>query len=422
MRLLAGKCYLKRSWLGPLLERSSAIDSNLIRRREIDSERPSRGTVIILCPGGLEHGGGIGRQMGYFLQAQDAARGKVRYRVVDPRGPWYIADSPLYLGRAMPYFTGAVLALIQARLLSAPCLAHVNIAGRGSTIRKVVLTTVARALGMRYVLHLHDPNYADYYLGRGTILKTLIATAFGRAAAVVVLGTQDQNVISQLLRVPKDRVAILPNAVPDPMSSVARKPRTGKTCHLLFLGRLSARKGVPELLRALASPAMTSLHWHATLAGDGPLNEFRKLADDLGILGRMRFPGWLDESGVRQLCADADILVLPSRGEGLAMSVLEGLSHGLAVVTTPVGAHLEVIESEVSGIFVPPGDVPALASALARVIDDESLRRRLGIGARERFLKEFHIRRYASRLGQLHAGLLGYEHAEPEPIEEGQNT
>jgi glycosyltransferase involved in cell wall biosynthesis len=393
----------------------------LIRRRKIDGKRLPRRTVLIFCAGGLEHGGGIGRQMGYFLRAQETVRGKVRYRVVDPRGPWYIGDSPFYFVCAMPYFIAAVLALIRARLLSTPCLAHFNIAGRGSTIRKVILATVAGALGMRYVLHLHDPDYADDYHGRGTIFKTLVATAFRRAAAVVVLGTRDQSVVSHVLRVPKDRVVILHNAVPDPISSLARAPCAEKTCHLLFLGRLSARKGVPELLQALASPSMTSLHWRATLAGDGPLDEFRKSAHDLGILSRVRIPGWLDESGVRQLCADADILVLPSHGEGLAMSVLEGLSHGLAVVTTPVGAHLQVIEPEVSGIFVPPGDVPALAGALARVIDDESLRRRLARGARDRFLKEFDVRRYASRLGQLHAGLLGYLRAEPEPIEEGQN-
>ena len=391
------------------------------KRNLSDRDQLPGGTVLIVSAGGLEHGGGIGRQMGYFLRAYDATRGKVHYQVVDPRGPWYIAGSPLYIGRAMPYFAGAILALIWARLVSAPCLAHVNIAGRGSTIRKVALVAVARALGMRYVLHLHDPDYADDYLGRGAILKRLILTAFRRAAAVVVLGTRDQHVVSQLLKVPTDRVAILPNAVPDPMPSLSRTSRAGQTCHLLFLGRLSARKGVPELLRALASPSMQRHPWRATLAGDGPLDEFRKVADDLGILGRVHFPGWLDESEIRQLCTDADVLVLPSHGEGLAMSVLEGLSHGLAVVTTPVGAHLEVIEPEVSGIFVAPGDVPALAGALARVIGDESLRWRLGGEARDRFLKEFDVRHYASRLGRLHANLLGYGQAEAEPVEEGQN-
>ena len=64
------------------------------------------------------------------------------------------------------------------------------------------------------------------------------------------------------------------------------------------------------------------------------------------------------------------------------------MSHGLAVIATAVGAHSEVIEPEESGLFVSPGDVPALADALAHVINDESLRERLGRGGRQRFLAE----------------------------------
>jgi glycosyltransferase involved in cell wall biosynthesis len=152
---------------------------------------------------------------------------------------------------------------------------------------------------------------------------------------------------------------------------------------------------------------MKQRRWMATLAGDGPIDEFRNLAEDLGIVERLHFTGWLDQSAVGTLCAGADVLVLPSHAEGLAMSVLEGLSHGLAVITTPVGAHSEVIEPEVSGILVPPGDVAALAGALVRVIEDEGLRRRLAKGARDRFLEGFDVRRYAARLEQLHVGLFG---------------
>ena len=89
------------------------------------------------------------------------------------------------------------------------------------------------------------------------------------------------------------------------------------------------------------------------------------------------------------------------------MSVLEGLAHGLAVVATPVGAHAEVIEPERSGLLVPPGDVAALAAALARVIGDPALRERLRAGARQRFLDRFDVRSYASRLARLHVALLG---------------
>jgi glycosyltransferase involved in cell wall biosynthesis len=377
------------------------------------------GTVLIITPGGLENGGGIGRQMGYFLRAYQASEQRLHYRVVDSRGPWYIGSSPLYGAGAVIYFVAAIRALFQARL-SSPCVAHVNIAGHGSTIRKVILLAIARALGLRYVLHLHDNDYAKYYRSRGTVYKRLIAATFRRAAAVVVLGRRDLEFVSQTFQLRVDRTTVLHNAVPDRFPEIDKRRVPGKPCHLLFLGRLSARKGVPELLRALATPTMKHRTWRATLAGDGPIDEYRNLAEDLGIVERLHFPGWLDEVGVNALCADADVLVLPSYAEGLAMSVLEGLSYGLAVITTPVGAHSEVIEPEVSGIFVPPGDVAALANALVRVIDDDSLRGELARGARERFLEGFDVRRYASRLGQLHAGLFAPPRDHPKLAEKAQ--
>jgi glycosyltransferase involved in cell wall biosynthesis len=357
--------------------------------------------------------------MGYFLRGLDASPKGLGYRVVDSRGPWFVGASPLYSCGAVAYLGYAVLALLLARCSLRSCLLHVNITGRGSTIRKVLLLTVARVLGLRYILHLHDYDYADYYRGRRPYLKRLIATTFRRAAAVIVLGRRDREVISQTLELPRDRVIILHNAVPDPMPDVARVRDVGQPCHLLFLGSLIARKGVPELLKALASLPTMTRDWRATLVGGGQIDEFRKLAKNLGMVDKVSFLGWVDEAGVTALCAHADVLVLPSHAEGLAMSILEGMSHGLAVIATPVGAHSEVIKLEESGLFVSPGDVPALAGALARVINDESLRERLGRGGRQRFLAEFDVRLYASRLTNLHARLLGFGRPESESIVEG---
>ena len=117
-----------------------------------------------------------------------------------------------------------MLTLFRARL-SSPCVAHVNITGRGSTIRKIILLTVARAIGLRYVLHLHDYDYAEYYRSRGTFLKRLIATMFRRAVAVVVLGRRDLEVVSQSLQLSRDRMIVLHNAVPDPSASISIERR-----------------------------------------------------------------------------------------------------------------------------------------------------------------------------------------------------
>jgi glycosyltransferase involved in cell wall biosynthesis len=357
------------------------------------------GTVIVVTPGGLEHGGGIGRQMGYFLKANRARRGKIRYRVVDSRGPSHIAFAPFYLLAALGQ-------LLMARLTQPSVVAHINVAGRGSTIRKLMIFLLNRTIGLPYILHLHDYDYADDFNRRGRIAKSLIRKMFQRATCVVVLGRRDRDIALRLLGLRDDRVITLNNAVPDPGPARLRPARPDEPCHLLFLGRLSARKGVPDLLDALAKPSLRDLDWRLTLAGDGPLEDYRRVAGDLGLLDRLKFTGWLGEAEIGALCSEGDVLVLPSYAEGLAMSVLEGLAHGLAVITTPVGAHCEVIEPEVSGILVPVGDETALAESLVRVISDAALRRRLADGARRRFLEKFEVGGYAARLDRIHTTLL----------------
>jgi glycosyltransferase involved in cell wall biosynthesis len=344
--------------------------------------------------------------MGYFLGARENDRAGLTYQIADSRGPWFLGASRLHISLSGLQLARAMLKLLRVRLSTASCLAHVNITGRGSTIRKIVLVTFARTIGVRYLLHVHDFDYAEEYRQRGPLLKALIRSIFRGARKVLVLGARDQELLSKLLELPRHQISVLHNAVPDPLPDIAKQRPPGEPSHLLFLGHLSERKGVPELLRALAKPELASRNWRVTFAGGGPIDKYRAMARELGIADRLDFHGWVGQSEVRAMFADADALVLPSHAEGLAMAVLEGLSYGLAVVTTPVGAHSEVIEPDVSGILVPPGDVAALSDALLRVIDHKDLRDRLRVGARRRYLEKFDVRGYAERLSQLHASLL----------------
>ena len=362
------------------------------------------GTVLIVCPGGLEHGGGIGRMMGYFLDAETANPSGLTYEVVDSRGPWFLGAEQRQIGAAVGYLAGAMGQLLKARVATGAKVAHINITGRGSTLRKVVLTAFCRAIGLRYLLHVHDFDYADEYRHRGALMRFLIRRTFQGALTTLVLGKRDLGLLTDLLRLKPNQIQVLHNAVPDPGLLQEARPRS--ECHLLFLGHLSDRKGVPELLRALARPDVAAKPWRATLAGGGPIETYRGLAAELGIAERIDFPGWVDQAAVTGLCTTSDVLVLPSYAEGMAMSVLEGLSHGLAVVTTPVGAHDEVIEPERSGLLIPPGNVDALADALSRVIEDRGYRARLRAGARERFLDAFDVRGYREKLTLIHQEFL----------------
>nr|WP_209841907.1 glycosyltransferase family 4 protein [Rubellimicrobium aerolatum] len=335
--------------------------------------------------------------IGYVQDA--AARRGVRHAVVDTRGPrWSWAGSPLRLLAAMG-------SLAWGRATAPDRIHHIHIAGRGSTGRKLLLAGMARRLGCRHVLHLHDYDYAADVLRRPAWMQRRIAAMFAGADRVIALGRKDRDFVAGRLGVPADRIAILHNSVPDP--GLRPAPRPGAEPTILFLGRLSERKGVPELLRALAEPELARLPWRAVLAGDGPVEAYRAEAARLGLGDRVRMPGWLGEAEVRALCRSADILVLPSHAEGMAMAVLEGLAHGLAVVTTRVGAHEEVIEDGRSGLFVPVGDVPALAAALSDLVRDPGLRDRLSRGGRALFHDRFGIDGYLGRLDELYRGACG---------------
>ncbi len=356
----------------------------------------SGGRVIArhFLPGGREHGGGIGRLVGYIVD--EGARRSRPHAVTDTRGPRLsVLASPLRLA-------GAILVMVRDRIAQPSCIQHIHLAGRGSTIRKLVLTAVARAIGCVHVLHLHDPEYGVDVARRPSWMQRVIRGMFREADHVITLGGRDRQLMLNMLGVSPDRVTVMHNAVPDPGPRTSPERPEGSPVQILFLGRLSDRKGVPELIAALASDKMRRLGWTAVLAGDGPVDRFRDLVTANGLGSRVTLPGWLGEEEVKRLCRQSDILVLPSHAEGLAMSVLEGMAHGLAVVATRVGAHEEVLSDRETGLFVSPGDPLALADALARLIIDGTQRARLATRARARFEERLCIDAYMDALDMIY--------------------
>lgn len=351
-------------------------------------------TVRHYIAGGTEHGGGISRLVGYVLGSD---RTRFRHVVVDTRGPrWSPLLSPFHL-------LFALLAMTAGAIQRDPSLNQLHIAGRGSTIRKLVLAFWARIIAAPYVLHLHDYDYADDIARRPEWQQRAIRTMFRKADHVLVLGQRDADTVGRILGVPESRIGILRNCVPDPGP---REPAPNPQVKILFLGQLGPRKGVPELLNALAADALADDSWHAILAGDGPVDHYCEEARRLGLSDRVTFAGWVDTDRAARLRAQADILVLPSHGEGFAMAVLEGLAQGIAVVATPVGAHGEALVDDVNSLLVEPGDVDALATALARLVRVPALRDRIGAEGRRLYLRQFDLDLYVPALEAIQAMLM----------------
>jgi glycosyltransferase involved in cell wall biosynthesis len=98
----------------------------------------------------------------------------------------------------------------------------------------------------------------------------------------------------------------------------------------------------------------------------------------------------------------ADVFVMPSRAEGFGFTNIEAMSFGLPVISSRVGAIPEVIDDGVTGVLVHAGDVPALSSAMERLLADQPLAHRMGEAARAAFLAQFTLERFQAEIGRIY--------------------
>jgi len=174
---------------------------------------------------------------------------------------------------------------------------------------------------------------------------------------------------------------------------------------LLFVGRMVPYKGLDVLLRA-----MDGIQARAVLVGEGPLkSEWQRLAHDLGLGDRVMFPGEVSDRELVALYHACDLFVLPSitRAEAFGIVQLEAMACGKPVVSTllPSGVPWVNRDGE-TGIVVPPGDVPALRTALRGLLSDHPRRLSMGENGRRRVAAEFTIPRMISRTTALYDDIL----------------
>jgi glycosyltransferase involved in cell wall biosynthesis len=347
--------------------------------------------VWIYTPLGRGGEGGIDRLTDEIreVMAGGAAPTNLRLHYVTTRGRRSIAYSGFFL-------FGALLQTVVAGTFGHIDVAHVNLAAFGSTWRKWIVTSVLRLLAIPYVVHIHGSDFLESWDSGSKGLNRAIRQILGNSAQIITLGDAWNAPLVKRMPALADRITRLFNASKsfDGMSeSDEQYPE------IVFLGRLGARKGVPELITALEFlKALPS--WHATFAGDGAVDETRFEVAKRGLSSRITVNGWLDESQVQSLLRRASILALPSHMEVLPMAIIEGFAHGLAVVTTPVGVIAEIVNSE-TGILVQPGNVDELRVALENLINDKALRRRIGSGAKAFHDRELNIDIYVARLSEV---------------------
>jgi glycosyltransferase involved in cell wall biosynthesis len=228
----------------------------------------------------------------------------------------------------------------------------------------------------------HDPG----------VVRFLDRQAARMTNTVVAVSTRLENYLHDRVGIPRKQLTTIENGVdtdrfqPRVDSRAARVafgiPPTGLVVG--SVGRLEPVKAYDRVIRAIAiglERGILSEAPHLLLCGDGSERQhLQELARSLGLHDRVRFPGWVADPV--DAYAAMDVFVLPSRSEGLSVSLLEAMASGAVPLVTPVGANNEVLR-ELASQVVQAEDPAHFAAALAANLQSGERRQELSSTARQ---------------------------------------
>jgi glycosyltransferase involved in cell wall biosynthesis len=285
----------------------------------------------------------------------------------------------------------------------APALVHAH---AGAWRPAAVACALLRTPRLVYTEHGRDPLAPKWRtaIERWCSRRTDRATAVSNALAAELRRTLD------LPCEPR----VIANGVEAPTSGRRDREKLRRSLGLLpgqvlglTVGRLERAKDHALLLRAFSSIAAEIPQLHLALVGAGSLeSDLRAQAAGLGLRDRTTFAGYHDD--VTDWLKAADFFVLSSAHEGLPLSLLEAMAHGLPVVATAVGGIPEVLQGSGAGLLVPPGDEGTLGRAMANLAREPELRRQMGSRAQERS-GSFSLDGMIDRYCDLYESVLGPE-------------
>jgi glycogen(starch) synthase len=230
-----------------------------------------------------------------------------------------------------------------------------------------------------------------------------------RADALITCSAAMRTEVTHLFDVPEQCINVIHNGIDTSewkvpgrrVRALRRQRRQGPM--VLYFGRLEWEKGVHDLITALPWIRMTHPEAYLVVAGKGGNGtRLRDQVREMGIVDGVDFVGHLDEWGLAETIAIADVVVIPSRYEPFGIVALEAVAIGAPLVTSTAGGLAEVVINGETGLSFMPGDVVGLAAAVRAVFDEPAAARRRAAAAKARLPVDFDWAGIAARTAEVY--------------------
>ena len=250
---------------------------------------------------------------------------------------------------------------------------------------------ISRVLGAKVVIHFRASHFVRNYNTTSVFNKWLIIKSLKMCSKILA---QSESIAQSIESISPDiHCDFVYNMIKVDLNSES-KALSYNPNNFLFLGHLSHAKGYCDILKVIPSiaqkypnvkflfagtPTMVERNiFHNSVTGKSINFEDPFVVFEKYIHGKYeqnyQYLGILDFIEKYEVIANCNTLLLPSYSEGFSMSVLEAIAYSKPIICTPVGAMRDVLKEGENALFVNPGDLKALESAIVRIIEDRDLR------------------------------------------------
>ena len=220
----------------------------------------------------------------------------------------------------------------------------------------------------RIVMHIHMGNQLRNHTGNRLFLWCL-----RRADLIVFLAQKWKSLFLELYGSIKTPTAVLYNAC----DMVPKIPFGEKESIILMAAYFDENKAPDLLLKAWKMIKEDYPDWKVYMLGNGEVEKYQRMSKDMGLEDSVVFTGYLRGEEKEDIFRRASIYCMCSYEEGFPMVVLEAWTHGIAVISTPVGGLPDVMEEGKNVLSFGFGDWQGLTKQLKRLMDDETLRKEM---------------------------------------------
>ncbi len=274
-------------------------------------------------------------------------------------------------GNKLKKFIVAVLAYIKFIWIctfNRPNIIHIHSSFGASFYRKMFFIIIGKLFAIPIINHIHGAEFDKFYTKATSKKKKLIYKIYLMCYKIIVLSKEWKDKFEKVIDGSKIEIVENFSVVPSNITAAENRDNV-----VLFLGYIGIRKGAYDIPNVVKEVIKYVPNVRFILCGNGEVDKLKRIIKENNLDKNIELTGWINNKQKYELLNTSKIYFLPSYNEGLPMSILEGMSYGLPIVSTNVGGIPTVISSGFNGFIYDPGSTLEFANAILKLLKNQQL-------------------------------------------------